>query len=71
GLSTMILEPAPLVAVPGAPIPAGGEAHWLRAYDELRLRAAYFPPTGAARGSVVLSPGRTEPIEKYFEVVAE
>lgn len=46
----MILEPAPLVAVPGAPIPAGGEAHWLRAYDELRLRAAYFPPTGAARG---------------------
>ncbi|MEW6596321.1 MAG: alpha/beta hydrolase [Pseudomonadota bacterium] len=67
----MILEPAPLVAVPGAPIPAGGEAHWLRAYDELRLRAAYFPPTGAARGSVVLSPGRTEPIEKYFEVVAE
>lgn len=67
----MILEPAPLVATPGAPIPEGGEAHWLRAYDELRLRAAYFPPSGAARGSVVLSPGRTEPIEKYFEVVQE
>ena len=25
----MILEPAPLVATPGAPIPQGGEAHWL------------------------------------------
>ncbi|MFX9169433.1 alpha/beta hydrolase, partial [Acinetobacter baumannii] len=26
---------------------------------------------GAARGSVVLSPGRSEPIEKYFEVIGE
>jgi lysophospholipase len=34
-----------------------------------RLRAALFLPPGLPRGSVVVSPGRTEPIEKYFEVV--
>jgi lysophospholipase len=38
--------------------------------DGLRLRAALFP-CEAGRGSVVLSPGRTEPIEKYYEVVDE
>ena len=37
----------------------------------MRLRAALFPPPGAARGSVILSPGRSEPIEKYFEVVRD
>jgi lysophospholipase len=30
-----------------------------------------FPALGASRGSVVLSGGRTEPIEKYFEVIGE
>jgi lysophospholipase len=33
------------------------------------LRAALFPSVGAPRGTVVVSPGRTEPIEKYFETV--
>ena len=32
---------------------------------------ALFVPAAAVRGSVVLSPGRTEFIEKYFEVIAE
>jgi lysophospholipase len=43
---------------------------WYRGAGGRRLRAAYCP---AARpiGSVVLSPGRTEHIEKYCEVVAE
>jgi lysophospholipase len=40
------------------------------ASDGLRLRAALFP-CEASRGSVVVSPGRTEPIEKYYEVVDE
>ena len=30
-----------------------------------------FQPPGGPRGSVVLSPGRTEFIEKYFEVIGE
>jgi lysophospholipase len=64
-------ESAPLVAIPVAPVPDGGAAEWVEAFDHLRLRAALFPAKGAARGSVVLSPGRTEPIEKYYEVIAE
>ncbi|MGZ8364638.1 MAG: alpha/beta hydrolase, partial [Caulobacteraceae bacterium] len=35
------------------------------------LRAALFAPEGPVRGSVILSPGRTEPIEKYYEVIGE
>ena len=64
-------EPPPLVGIPLAPVPAGGAAEWILAADGARLRAALFPATGAPRGSVVISPGRTEPIEKYFEVVEE
>jgi lysophospholipase len=55
-------------------VPAGGAAEWLTSPDGVRLRAALFKPDGgpdSARGSVILSPGRTEPIEKYFEVIAE
>lgn len=62
---------APLMGVPGAASPPGGEGDWFRGAGGLRLRAAFWAPTGVAkaRGTVVLSPGRTEPIEKYFEVI--
>ena len=63
--------PAPLIATPAAPIPAGGQAEWFTGAGGARLRAALFPAKGEPRGSVVLSGGRTEPIEKYFEVVGE
>jgi lysophospholipase len=62
-------DPAPLVSIPDAPAP-DGRAEWFEGARKARLRAALFPaPT--PRGSVVLSPGRTEPIEKYYEVVRE
>jgi lysophospholipase len=64
-------DPAPLVATAEAPIPIGGSAEWFEGADGARLRAALFPSKGPARGSVVLSGGRTEPIEKYFEVIGE
>lgn len=64
-------EPAPLIAIPDLPIPRGGSAEWFHGRDGARLRAALYPATGKARGSVVLSPGRVEPIEKYHEVVGE
>lgn len=63
-------EAAPLVSVPDAVSPPGG-AEWYLGEDGARLRAALFPTEGTARGSVILSPGRSEPIEKYFEVVRE
>jgi lysophospholipase len=45
-------------------------AEWFEGAGGARLRAALFPATAVTpRGSVVVHPGRTEPIEKYFEVV--
>ena len=61
---------APLINTPAAPVPAGGGAEWFEGAGGARLRAALFPATsGSRRGAVVVHPGRTEPIEKYFEVV--
>ena len=61
---------APLIETPAAPVPVGGAAEWYSGGGGARLRAALFPATVAGvRGSVVVHPGRTEPIEKYFEVV--
>ena len=52
------------------PLPPG-EAVFVRSRAGDRLRAALFGRPGEARGSVVLSPGRTEPLEKYGEVIGE
>ena len=65
------MQAAPLIATAAVPIPAGTRAFWFTGADGARLRAAIAPAPGEARGSVVLSPGRTEPIEKYFEVAGE
>ena len=67
----MSLEAAPLVATAEAPVPEGLRAFWHEGSGGARLRAAIAPSDGPARGGVVLSPGRTEPIEKYFEVIGE
>jgi lysophospholipase len=64
-----LADQAPLLATDTAPIPAGGAAEWFVGARGARLRAAWFAPPGPPRGSVVVSPGRTEPIEKYFEIV--
>ncbi|MCF8506708.1 MAG: alpha/beta hydrolase [Caulobacter sp.] len=64
-------DTAPLVSIPEAPVPSGGTAEWFSGAGAYRLRAALFLPEGTPRGSVVLSGGRTEPIEKYFEVIGE
>lgn len=66
----MVGEAAQLIGTPLAPVPSDGTAEWVEGARGLRLRAALFPAEGA-KGSVILSPGRTEPIEKYFEVVDE
>ena len=59
---------APLVGTAAAPVPDGAAAEWFVGAGGARLRAALFPASGAVRGSVVVSPGRTEAIEKYYEV---
>jgi lysophospholipase len=62
---------APLLEIPQLPVPKGGAAEWFEGDKGARLRAAIYPATDKVRGSVVLSPGRIEPIEKYHEVIAE
>ena len=63
------VDAAPLAATPGASLPPG-QAEWYLGVGGLKLRAALFPAK-APLGSVVLSPGRTEHIEKYVEVINE
>jgi lysophospholipase len=66
-----MLEDAPLIETPDAQAPRGGKASWYTGAGGARLRAAIWKPAGRARGSVVLSGGRTEVIEKYYEVIGE
>ena len=60
---------APLAETPGAKLP-DGHAEWYLGVGGAKLRAAIFPAKSPV-GSVVLSPGRTEHIEKYVEVINE
>jgi lysophospholipase len=60
---------APVILIPDNPMPPGGEAHWHMRADGARLRV--FTWQGRGRGTVFLFNGRTEFVEKYFEVVAE
>lgn len=62
---------APLMSVPGAASPPNGQGEWWRGAGGLRLRAALWTPEGKPRGTVILSTGRTEPIEKYYETIAD
>jgi lysophospholipase len=66
-----LAEVAPLYGTDAAPVPEGALAEWFVGAGGARLRAALFAAKGKVRGSVVLSGGRTEPIEKYFEVIGE
>lgn len=63
--------PAPLLETPDNPVPPGGAAEWFAGAGAARMRAALFTPKGPPRGSVVLSGGRTEVIEKYYETIGE
>ncbi|MFQ5564195.1 MAG: alpha/beta fold hydrolase [Parvularculaceae bacterium] len=58
------------IRVPGNPVPEGGEVFCLETADGARLRSAVFSARNP-RGGVVLLNGRSEFIEKYFEVVED
>jgi lysophospholipase len=59
-----------IVLVPGNPPPAGAEIIWYTGEDGIRLRMLFVPKAGA-RGLAIVCPGRTESIEKYFEVMRD
>ena len=62
-----------LADIEGWPWPKGAEVRTLDRPGGVRLRTVRFPTPGRKkpRGTVVLSPGRTEPLEKYVEVIGE
>lgn len=61
------------VEVPGNPPPKGAEIVWFDGAEGRRLRACVAPALSPKkpRGTVIVCPGRTEFIEKYFEVGRE
>lgn len=65
----MDLTPAPLFT-DIAPGPEDGTALWMKTLDGMRIRVAAWGRE-AARGTVLLFPGRTEYVEKYGDAAAE
>lgn len=59
-----------MVLVPGNPPPEGAEIIWYKGEDGIRLRMLFAPKVGA-RALAIVCPGRTESIEKYFEVMRD
>jgi lysophospholipase len=54
------------------PVPGGAQAGFFKSFDGVKIRFARWTETrGPRRGTVCVAPGRCEPIEKYFEVVAD
>jgi lysophospholipase len=60
-----------LVAIPENPVPDGAVAGQLTTRDGVKLRFARWPAVAGRKGTVCVFQGRTEFIEKYFEVVTD
>lgn len=59
------------IDTPDNPPPPGAEALELAGYRGVKLRACLTPAPGHARGTVLIFPGYTEYLEKYFETAAD
>jgi lysophospholipase len=59
-----------VVIIPGNPPPSDAEIIWYTGEDGIRLRMLFAPRPGA-RALAIVCPGRTESIEKYFEVMRD
>lgn len=68
-------KPRELVIIPGNPPPEGAEVIWYEGRNGRKLRMLYAPEPKAndlkTRGLAIVCPGRTEFIEKYFEVARD
>ena len=60
-----------LFATPANPVPEGAVSGEFTTTDGVKIRFARWNPTGPRKGTVCLFGGRTEMIEKYFEVIGE
>lgn len=72
-MTECIVTPAiPLAALASNPVPSGAVVGLFAGKDGVALRYARWAATrGPTRGTVCIFPGRAEPIEKYFEVIAD
>src|ERR1700684_2329319 len=64
------MDAAAIRSHPDVAAPARGSAEWIEAAGDHRQRAAFYPAANPI-GTVVVSAGRTEFIEKYFEIIGE
>jgi lysophospholipase len=60
-----------LVSIPANPVPEGAVTDMLKTPDGVSIRFARWAPPPGRKGTVCIFQGRTEFIEKYFEVVRE
>ena len=69
-MDTTPLPDTEFVLVPGNPPPQGAEIVWFKGTGGRALRACVAPALAPdkPRGTAIVCPGRTEFIEKYFEV---
>ena len=63
--------PMTLVSIPANPVPEGAITGRVKTPDGSFVRFARWPPPPGRKGTVCIFQGRTEFIEKYFEVVRE
>src|SRR5262249_5912263 len=63
--------PMKLVSIPANPIPEGAVTGVLKTPDGISIRFARWPPPSDRKGTVCIFQGRTEFIEKYFEIVRD
>ena len=63
------LEHAPLIEIEGLKCPKG-EAYFLNLNGDNKLRVAFWN-LSSSKGTIFLQSGRTEFIEKYYEVISE
>ncbi len=66
-------DTAEFVSVPGNPAPDGARLIWFKGEGGEALRGCVVPALARSkvRGTIIVCPGRTEFIEKYFEVARE
>jgi lysophospholipase len=60
-----------LISIPSNPVPPGAIVGKVRTRDGRTLRFARWPQPPGGRGTVLVAHGRTEFIEKYFELIAD
>src|SRR3954451_12192750 len=60
-----------LTSIPANPVPEGATVGTVKTSDGVVLRFARWEPPPGRKGTLCVFPGRTEFIEKYFEVVRD